>query len=45
MLYTKKRDYWTVQPKNQFSMSVMKAICGDLKETDEHLVTMTQKTV
>jgi CRP-like cAMP-binding protein len=30
---------------NQFSMSVMKAICGDLKEADEHLVTMTQKTV
>jgi CRP-like cAMP-binding protein len=30
---------------NQFSMNVMKAICGDLKEADDHLVTMTQKTV
>ncbi len=30
---------------NQFSMNVMKAICGDLKDADEHLVTMTQKTV
>lgn len=30
---------------NQFSMNVMKTICGDLKEADEHLVTMTQKTV
>ena len=30
---------------NQFSMNIMKAICGDLKEADEHLVTMTQKTV
>jgi len=30
---------------NQFSMSVMKSICGDLKDADEHLVTMTQKTV
>lgn len=30
---------------NQFSMNVMKVICGDLKEADDHLVTMTQKTV
>jgi CRP-like cAMP-binding protein len=30
---------------NQFSMNIMKSICGDLKEADEHLVTMTQKTV
>jgi len=30
---------------NQFSMNVMKAICSDLKNADEHLVTMTQKTV
>lgn len=30
---------------NQFSMNVMKAICGDLKEADDHLVDMTQKTV
>jgi len=30
---------------NQFSMNVMKTICGDLKEADEHLVTMAQKSV
>jgi len=30
---------------NQFSMNVMKAICGDLKEADEHVVAMAQKTV
>ncbi|MDV6170344.1 Crp/Fnr family transcriptional regulator [Flavobacterium sp. DG1-102-2] len=30
---------------NQFSMNVMKAICGDLKDADEHLVTMAQKSV
>ena len=30
---------------NQFSMSVMKTICGDLKEADDHMVSMAQKTV
>ena len=30
---------------NQFSMNMMRAICGDLKEADEHLVTMAQKSV
>lgn len=30
---------------NQFSMNVMRTICGDLKEADDHLVTMAQKSV
>ncbi len=30
---------------NQFSMNVMKTICGDLKESDENIVNMAQKTV
>lgn len=30
---------------NKFSMDVMKSICGDLKEADEHLVAMAQKSV
>jgi CRP-like cAMP-binding protein len=30
---------------NQFSMNVMKTICGDLKDADDHSVTMAQKTV
>lgn len=30
---------------NQFSMNMMKAICGDLKESDDHMVSMAQKTV
>ncbi|CAN1523605.1 Crp cAMP-binding proteins - catabolite gene activator and regulatory subunit of cAMP-dependent protein kinases [Flavobacteriaceae bacterium] len=30
---------------NQFSMNVMKTICGDLKISDEHMVTMAQKSV
>ncbi len=30
---------------NQFSMNVMKTICGDLKEADDHMVNLTQKTV
>ncbi|MFV8369308.1 Crp/Fnr family transcriptional regulator [Flavobacterium sp. LB2R40] len=30
---------------NQFSMNVMKTICGDLKEADDHMVTLAQKTV
>lgn len=30
---------------NEFSMSVMKTICGDLKESDDHMVSMSQKNV
>ncbi|TBX67538.1 Crp/Fnr family transcriptional regulator [Flavobacterium silvisoli] len=30
---------------NQFSMNVMKTICGDLKDADEHMVNMAQKSV
>lgn len=30
---------------NQFSMNVLKTICGDLKEADDHLVAMAQKPV
>lgn len=30
---------------NQFSMNVMKTICGDLKDSDDHMVNMAQKTV
>lgn len=30
---------------NQFSMNVMKTICGDLKDADDHLVNMAQKPV
>ncbi len=30
---------------NQFSMNVMKTICGDLKEADDHMVSMAQKNV
>ncbi len=30
---------------NQFSMNVMKSICGDLKDSDDHFVNMAQKTV
>ncbi|MFN3968774.1 Crp/Fnr family transcriptional regulator [Flavobacterium sp.] len=30
---------------NQFSMSVMKTICGDLKEADDHMVELAQKSV
>ena len=30
---------------NQFSMNVMKSICSDLKEADDHMVSMAQKTV
>lgn len=30
---------------NQFSINVMKTICGDLKEADDHLVNMAQKSV
>jgi CRP-like cAMP-binding protein len=26
-------------------MNVMKSICGDLKESDDHMVNMAQKTV
>jgi CRP-like cAMP-binding protein len=30
---------------NQFSMNVMRSICGDLKESDSHMVSMAQKSV
>ena len=30
---------------NKFSLNVMKTICGDLKEADDHLVSMAQKPV
>jgi CRP-like cAMP-binding protein len=30
---------------NQFSMNMMKTICGDLKDADDHMVSMAQKTV
>jgi len=30
---------------NQFSMSVMKSVCADLKISDEHMVNMAQKSV
>jgi CRP-like cAMP-binding protein len=30
---------------NQFSMNLMKTICGDLKESDDHMVSISQKTV
>lgn len=30
---------------NQFSMNVMKTICEDLKDADDHMVDMAQKTV
>ena len=30
---------------NQFSMNVMKSICGDLKDADDHMVNLAQKTV
>lgn len=30
---------------NKFSMNMMKTICGDLKEADEHMISISQKTV
>jgi CRP-like cAMP-binding protein len=30
---------------NQFSMNLMKTLCGDLKESSDHLVSVSQKTV
>ena len=30
---------------NSFSMNMMKTICGDLKEADDHMVSMAQKSV
>ncbi|MFC4740756.1 Crp/Fnr family transcriptional regulator [Flavobacterium ponti] len=30
---------------NQFSMNMMKTICGDLKDADDHMVDMAQKNV
>lgn len=33
------------EKNNQFSMNLMKSICGDLKESDDHMVSVSQKTV
>ena len=33
------------QKNNQFSMNMMRTICGDLKDSDDHMVSMAQKTV
>ncbi|WP_430400806.1 Crp/Fnr family transcriptional regulator [Flavobacterium sp.] len=30
---------------NQFSMNIMQSICGDLKDADDHMVNIAQKTV
>ena len=30
---------------NEFSMNVMKSICGDLKDADDHMVSLAQKSV
>lgn len=30
---------------NEFSMNLMRTICGDLKDADDHMVSMAQKTV
>ena len=30
---------------NQFSMNLMKTICGDLKDADDHMVSLAQKNV
>ena len=30
---------------NQFSMNVMRSICGDLKDADDHMVNLAQQTV
>jgi CRP-like cAMP-binding protein len=30
---------------NKFSMEVMKSICGDLRDADDHMISMAQKTV
>ncbi|NDP26910.1 MAG: Crp/Fnr family transcriptional regulator [Flavobacterium sp.] len=30
---------------NQFSMNMMKTICGDLKDASEHMISISQKTV
>lgn len=30
---------------NQFSLNIMKTVCGDLKETSDHMVSISQKTV
>lgn len=30
---------------NQFSLNLMQSICGDLKDADDHMVNMAQKTV
>ncbi|MFN3942023.1 MAG: Crp/Fnr family transcriptional regulator [Flavobacterium sp.] len=33
------------QKNNHFSMNMMRTICGDLKDSDDHMVSMAQKTV
>ena len=33
------------EKNNQFSMNVMKTICADLKDADDHMVSMAQKSV
>jgi hypothetical protein len=38
----KTRSHGVLDKNNQFSMNVMKTICGDLKE-DSHTVNMAQK--
>ncbi|GAA4048452.1 Crp/Fnr family transcriptional regulator [Flavobacterium chungnamense] len=30
---------------NQFSMNMMKSVCGDLKDADDHMVSLAQKSV
>lgn len=30
---------------NQFSLNIMKTVCGDLKDTSDHMVSISQKTV
>ena len=30
---------------NQFSLNMMRSVCGDLKDADDHMVNMAQKTV
>jgi hypothetical protein len=40
-----KVEVMSFYKNNQFSMNVMKTICGDLKDADGHMVNMAQKTV
>jgi hypothetical protein len=45
VFYSKTEVMGFFDKNNQFSMNVMKTICGDLKEADSHTVNMAQKTV